>query len=98
MTLQMVRAAVRPENAAALEAAAAKVFAALHELQPDGLRYASLRLPDASYLILLEVEDGAENPLPSIAAFQEFQAGLGGWLSGAPVIESASVVGSYRVL
>jgi hypothetical protein len=51
---------------------------------------------DGSYLILLEVADGTENSLPSMPAFQEFQAGLRGWLSGVPVIESASVVGSYR--
>jgi hypothetical protein len=98
MALQIVRAGVKPEHAADLEAAAAKVFASLSELQPDGLRYASLRMDDDSYLILVEVADGTESPLPSIAAFQEFQAGLRGWLSGAPVIESASVVGSYRVL
>jgi hypothetical protein len=98
MALQIVRAGVKPEHAADLEAAAVKVFAALHELQPDGLRYASLRVADDSYLILLEVADGSENPLPSIPAFQEFQAGLPGWLSGPPVIETASVVGGYRVL
>jgi quinol monooxygenase YgiN len=98
MTVQIVRATTKPGHAADLEAAAAKVFAALGELQPGGLRYASLRVAEDSYLILLEVEDGAENPLPSMAAFQEFQAGLRDWLSGAPVIESASVVGSYRVL
>jgi hypothetical protein len=98
MTLQIVRAAIKPEHAADLEAAAGKVFTALGEHEPGGLRYASLRMADGSYLIILEVEDGTENPLPSIAAFQEFQAGLGGWLSGAPVMETASVVGSYRVL
>jgi hypothetical protein len=82
MALQIIRASAKPEHAADLEAAAAKVFAALHELQPDGLRYASLRVTQDSYLILLEVADGAENPLPSIPASQEFQAGVPGWLSG----------------
>jgi len=98
MALQIMRAGVKPGHAADVEAAAVKVFAALHELQPDGLRYASLRVADDSYLILLEVADGTENPLPTIPAFQEFQAGLPGWLSGPPVIETASVVGGYRVL
>jgi hypothetical protein len=98
MTVQIVRAAVKPGHAADVEAAAAKVFAALSELQPPGLRYASLRAGGDSYLILLEVQDGTENPLPSLAAFQEFQAGLHGWLSGPPVIETADVIGSYRVL
>ena len=98
MALQIVRAGIKPGHAADLEAAAAKVFTALSELQPQGLRYASLRLADDSYLIVLDVADGTDNPLPSIAAFQEFQAGLQRWLYGAPVIESASVVGSYRVL
>jgi hypothetical protein len=98
MTVQIVRAAIKPGHAADLEAAAGKVFTALGELRPGGLRYASLRVAADSYLILLEVEDGAENPLPSLAAFQEFQAGLRDWLAGAPVTESATVVGSYRVL
>jgi hypothetical protein len=98
MALQIVRAGVKPEHAADLEASAGKVYAALRELQPDGLRYASLRLADDSYLILVEVADGTGNPLPAIPAFQEFQAALPGWLSGPPVIETASVVGSYRVL
>jgi hypothetical protein len=98
MALQVVRAGVKPGHAADLEAAAAKVFAALAALQPDGLRYASLRVAGDGYLILLEVADGAVNPLPSIPAFQEFQASLPGGLSGPPVIETASVVGSYRVL
>lgn len=98
MALQIVRADIKPEHAADLEAAAVKVFAALDELQPDGLRYASLRVTDDSYLIVLEVADDTENPLPSIPAFQEFQAGLRGWLSGPPAIETATVVGSYRVL
>lgn len=97
MALQVARAIVKPGHAADVEAAVTKVFAALGELQPDGLRYASLRVADDSFLILLEVADGTENPLPSIPAFQEFQAGLRDWLSGPATIETASVVGNYRV-
>lgn len=98
MALQILRVRVTPEHTADIEAAVTRVFASLNELQPDGLRYASLRVDDESYLILLEVGDDIENPLPTIPAFREFQVGLRGWLSGAPVIETASVVGSYRVL
>jgi len=97
MALQILRVGVKPEHATDIEAAVTKVFAALGERQPDGLRYASLRVADDSYLIILEVADGTQNSLPSIPAFQEFQAGLRGWLSGAPAIETASIVGSYRV-
>jgi hypothetical protein len=98
MTLQIVRASVKPGHGADLEAAAARVFAALHELQPAGLRYASLRVAEDSYLIVLEVADGTENPLPAIPAFGQFQAGLRDWLAGPAAVETATVVGSYRVL
>ena len=48
-------------------------------------------------MILLEVEDGTENPLPSVPAFREFQAGLKSWLAEPPVPEQLTVVGSYNL-
>lgn len=41
------------------------------------------------FMLLLEVEDGGENPLPGpgIPAFAEFRQSLGGRLLGRPVPE-----------
>ena len=98
MSITMIRAKVRPDHAADLEAAAKRLFAALHDSQPRGLRYGSCRLPDsASYVILLEIEEGIENPLPGIAEFQSFQAALRGWLAEPPVTEPLTIIGSYRL-
>ena len=45
---------------------------------------------------LLELEEGMENPLPSIPAFVEFQEKLKSWLVEPPVPEQLTIVGSYR--
>ena len=96
MSMLMVRAKVKPESVAELEAAAKTMFAALDEAKPRGVRYTSSRLPDGvTYVALLELEDGKDNPLPQIAAFREFQAKLQQWLAEPPSAEQLTVVGSY---
>jgi hypothetical protein len=96
MGLMMVRAKVKAENAAEVEAAAKTMFSALEDAQPQGVRYTSCRLPDGeTFVALLELE-GMENPLPSIPAFVEFQEKLKSWLVEPPVPEQLTIVGSYR--
>jgi hypothetical protein len=95
MGLMMVRAKVKAENAAEVEAAAKTMFSALEDAQPQGVRYTSCRLPDGeTFVALLELE-GMENP-PSIPAFVEFQEKLKSWLVEPPVPEQLTIVGSYR--
>jgi hypothetical protein len=97
MGLMMVRAKVKADNAAEVEAAAKTSFSALEDAQPQGVRYTSCRLPDGeTFVALLELEEGMENPLPSIPAFVEFQEKLKGWLVEPPVPEQLTIVGSYR--
>ncbi len=48
-------------------------------------------------MILLELEEGTENPLPAVAEFRQFQEGLKDWISEPPVPELLSVIGSYRL-
>lgn len=98
MNVTMIRATVKPESVHDLEAAARAMFSALEERQPGGVRYASSRLPGGTtYVILLALEQPAENPLPSIPEFQAFQQGLRSWLAEAPTAEQLSVIGSYRL-
>src|SRR6476620_5858225 len=98
MSVIMIRAKVLPERTVDLEAAAKQLFAALHDAQPQGLRYGSSRLADGTtYLILLEIEEGFENPLPAIPEFQEFQSVLRGLFAEPAVSEPLTVIGSYRL-
>ncbi|MFI6486685.1 hypothetical protein [Streptomyces sp. NPDC050564] len=96
MTVLMVRSAVKPEFVGELEAALKKMFTAIDSARPEGVRYTSYRLPDGvTYVALLELADGIENPLPAIAEFREFQAGLKDWLAGPPSAERFEVRGAY---
>jgi len=97
MNVLMVRSRVKTESVAAIEAALRAMFSAIQEARPQGIRYASFRLPDGvTYVAWLELDDGAENPLPSLPAFREFQEHLKNWLAEPPVVEPLMVIGSYR--
>jgi hypothetical protein len=98
MSVLTVRAKVKEENVADVEAAAEKMFAAIEQAQPANVRYASCKLSDGvTFVALLQVDEGTDNPLPALAAFQEFQAGLKSWLAEPPAPEQLTVVGSYRL-
>ena len=93
----IVRSRVTPECVAEVEAGVRKMFAAIEQAHPKGVCYSSSRLPDGvTFLAQLELQDGAENPLPQIPAFREFQENLKQWIAGSPVPEQLTVIGSYR--
>jgi hypothetical protein len=94
----MVRGKVKPDSVAQAESAAKSMFSAIQAARPTGVHYASAVLPDGvTFLALLQVEDGIDNPLPQLPAFREFQEGLKGWLAEAPTVEQLTVVGSYAL-
>lgn len=98
MSVLMVRAKVKERHVAEVEAAAEKMFAAIADAEPDGVRYASCKLADGvTFVVLLEVADGVENPLLSLPAFSEYQEMLKGWIAEPPTPEQLTVVGSYRL-
>src|SRR4051812_37753753 len=98
MSVMMVRAKVKPDRVADVEDAARTLFAAIDAARRDGVRYASCRLPDGeTFVALLEVDEGIENPLPAVAEFRVFQEQLREWLAEAPTAEPLSVVGSYNL-
>lgn len=97
MAINSIRATAKPENVADLEAAVSELFAELNEIQPAGLKYASTKTGEDTYLILLDVADGTDNPLPGIGSFLKFQAGLTRWLAGPPTVEQLTVIGSYNL-
>lgn len=96
MSLLMVRSKVKAERVAETEAAVEKVFSAIEQAQPEGVRYTSCVLGDGvTFVALLELE-GDSNPLLALPAFKEFQESLKDLVAEPPVVEQARVVGSYR--
>jgi hypothetical protein len=99
VTVLMVRYQVREESVAEVEAGIEKVMAAVEAEQPAGVRYAMGRLPDGvTFVGVLELEDGVDNPLPGIPAARELQQRLPGLVVGEPPVpQPVQVVGAYRL-
>ena len=96
MTAVVVRYRVREgrgeENAELVRA----VYAELASLQPAGFRYATFVEEDGvSFAHVALLEEGAQAPLPGLASFAAFRAGLGERCVESPVSTSLSPVGSY---
>ena len=98
MHVMMFRATAKPEHTGDLEAAVKTMFAAINKQQPKGVKYASARLADSTtYIILLALDNPADNPLSAIPEFGAFQAGIRGWLAEPTVPEPLTVIGSYNL-
>jgi hypothetical protein len=98
MSVTMVRQKVKDGCVEAAEAAARDLFATLERVRPPGLRYASTRVGDsATFVILVELAEGIEDPRPAIPEYLRFLERLQGWVDGPPVIERLDVVGSYHL-
>jgi hypothetical protein len=98
MSVRMVRAKIKAGKTAELEQAAREMFAAIDAAAPQGVRYASCKLPDGeTFVILLELDDDTDNPLFGVPAFREFQGTLQNWIAETPVVEQLTPVGSYRL-
>lgn len=98
MSVIMIRATVKDDHVTDAEAAAKAMFAAIDEAKPQGVRYASCRVQDSTtFVALLSLEDGVENPLPAIPEFRAFQEQLPGWVAETSPPETLEVVGSYNL-
>jgi hypothetical protein len=98
MSVLMVQSKFKAESITDLEAAVKKLIVALDAAQPEGVRYVSLLLPDGETLVvLLQVDDGVENPLPSLPEYQELLRMAEGARAEPPVVQQWAVTGSYRL-
>ena len=96
----LVRYEVAPDKVADNEREIEAVFAQLARDRPEGLRYASFRLPDGvSFLHLASIEtpDGS-NPLLAIDAFARFTRALRERCVAPPVVVDLTEIGAYRML
>lgn len=98
MSVLTVRATLKQEHVADAEAAVRRMFAAIAREGLEGIRYASIKLADGvTFVAMLEIEDGVENPLPALPEAQEFYASLPGWYAEPPEVGPGTVIGSYRL-
>lgn len=96
MTFTVVRYTVKPgleERNAELVRAVYKELAAL---APAGLRYATYRLDDShTFVHVAELDGEGENPLTSLKAFREFQAGIRERCEEGPEVGGAELIGRF---
>ena len=94
----VVRYRTKPDQADLNHKLVEAVFAELAETDPGGVKYATLRLADNTFVHLAEI-DAEPNPLGSVAAFAEFQREVGARCEPGegPQVEQATLVGQYGV-
>jgi hypothetical protein len=99
MSVRMFRAKIKPEKTAEMEAAGKEMFAAIEAAQPQGVRYTWCRLQDGeTYLLLVDLDDDANNPLAALSAFTDMMAELrGNWIAEPLTMEQLTPIGSYRL-
>ena len=94
----MVRYRVKPDRVEENVALVRAVYAALAELRPAGLRYATFQLPDGVSFLHLVVETGnAGAILGTVPAFVEFQREIEARCDEPPAPAAVTLVGSYGV-
>lgn len=97
MKVWMVQARVKADQVAAIEEAGRRVYEALEREQVQGIRYTTCRFPDGvTYLNLLELDDGVDNPILDLPEGRAFQEGLKTWMAEPPDSQRLTVIGSYR--
>jgi hypothetical protein len=79
MSVMVVRQQVKDGSVEEAEERVRDLFATLDRVRPEGVRYASTRVVDSStFVILLELADGIEDPRPGIPEYLGFLAQLKG--------------------
>jgi hypothetical protein len=98
MTILMVTSKVKEENVADAQAATDKLFQALEQARPAGVRYAVTKLSDGVTIVaFLELGPGQEHPLQGFPAYTELLENFGPFRAGPPVVEHMTVLGSYQL-
>ena len=98
MGSSMVRYKVRPERAAENETLVKAVYEQLGRERPDGLHYATFKLPDGvSFMHIVFETDQPGRILNEVAAFQAFTADIEGRCEEPPAVTEITLVGSYGV-
>ena len=98
MGSSMVRYKVRPDRADENVALVQAVYEQLARERPEGLHYATFRLPDGvSFMHVVIESDQPGRILNELAAFRAFTADIEGRCDEPPVATEITLVGSYAV-
>jgi hypothetical protein len=95
----MVHYRVKEEAVPEVETAIRGLFSVIEAERPKGLQYAMCKLPDGvTFVGVVQLDNGADNPLLGIPAASEFRANLENWVVGdPPAPQPLHVVGSYEL-
>ena len=96
MPQSIIRYRTKPEQAEVNAELVRAVYAELHRTQPEGFRYATLRLDDQVTFVHIVRSERDPSPILTVKAFGEFQAGIRGRCDQPPVQQVFTEVGSYR--
>jgi hypothetical protein len=92
----MVRFTTTEANLGAVEAGIDSMITAISQAKPAGTRYTATKLADGvTFMLLLELAEGTDNPLPSIPEARAFQAQMPTWAKEPPAPQPLTVLGSY---
>lgn len=99
MGSSMVRYKVKPDRAAENEALVKAVYAQLDRERPEGLHYATFRLPDGvSFMHVVIETDQPGRILGEVAAFKAFTAEIESRCDEPPVATELILVGACNVV
>jgi hypothetical protein len=98
MGSSMVRYKLLPDRAAENEELVQAVYEQLNRERPDGLQYATFKLPDGvSFMHLVFESDQPGRILNEFAAFKAFAAEVASRCEEPPVATELTIVGSYNM-
>lgn len=98
MKRMVVQYKVKPEQAERNAELIRAVYEEIDRTQPDGLRYAALRLADGvTFIHIAEEPTDGQSPLAALPSFQRFRAGIAERCEVLPVAQESSELGSFRL-
>ena len=98
MGSSMVRYKVRPDRAEENVRLVEAVYAELAQAMPEGLHYATFRLPDGvSFMHIVVETDQPGLILKEVAAFRAFSADIEARCDEPPAVTEITLVGSYGI-
>lgn len=96
MSVQTIRFHTHSEDTAETTQRIESLLAALHAAAPPQLRYLALRQHDEPvFTLILELAEGADNPLPAIDEAASFRDWLPDHTHDDTVPKQCSIIGKY---
>jgi hypothetical protein len=98
MGSSMVRYKVQPDRADENESLVKAVYEQLNRERPEGLHYATFKLPDGvSFMHIVIDTDQPGRILNEVAAFKAFATDIESRCDEPPVVTELTIIGSYNV-